>query len=223
MENSEFAVSVKPTKDLMHGIECATSQTVLPKLYVRTGDPPSGQDLRLYDLGQFQFATQNNPVQNLGELWVSYCVEFFKPILPAIGLDVGYSLYTNSASGAAPFGTGFVAGFGDLQDFAWTSTTIRWTALPGVKYLVNYIATGGSVAITAPVGSNFNAITNGSPPSIFCPANGETATRFSLQTVLYSSLTVPGTIGYTLGVAGTIPTNSFMYLTIQTCSPASAP
>jgi hypothetical protein len=86
MENSEYAVSVKPTRELLHGIECDSNQTTISELYVRTGAPPAGQDLRLYDLGNFQFATQVNPIQNLGELWVSYCVEFFKPILPT---DVG--------------------------------------------------------------------------------------------------------------------------------------
>lgn len=82
MENSEYAVAVKPTEKLVHMIECEQIQTVLPNRYVRTGTVGANQDLRLYDWGNFQFATQGNPVQLLGEIWVTYCIEFFKPVLP---------------------------------------------------------------------------------------------------------------------------------------------
>jgi len=33
MENSEYAVSVKPTRDLIHGIECATDHTIATALH----------------------------------------------------------------------------------------------------------------------------------------------------------------------------------------------
>jgi hypothetical protein len=225
MENSEYAVSVKPTKDLMHGIECAASQTVLPKLFVRTGDVPTGQDLRLYDLGLFQLATQNNPAQNLGELWVSYCVEFFKPVIPITpGFDLGYKLDRSGVTPAAPFGNTTVVGKGDLTDFLVDSTSIRWTGLPGTRYLVTYFVTGTSVAMVAPVGSNINCTTLpniGAPVSIFVPANGETSTRFALQTCLLYTGSVPDQMGYVLGVGGTIP-SGIANITVQTVSYASA-
>jgi len=84
MENAEFAVSVKPTTAMIHAIECKMSETPLKELYVRSTPPINGDDLRMSDLGKFQFATQANPVIDLGELWVSYCVEFFKPIIPVV-------------------------------------------------------------------------------------------------------------------------------------------
>jgi hypothetical protein len=82
MENAEFAVSTKPTMALIHGIECDMQQTILPQRYVRSGTVSSGQDLRLYDYGNFQFATQGNtstPVLvNCGSLIVlNFSNQFF--------------------------------------------------------------------------------------------------------------------------------------------------
>lgn len=88
MSNWEFTTSQKPSRSFMHPVECAKSQTPLTMLYIRTGDPPGNSDLRLYDLGNFNIAVvgmQNvageNETSTIGELWVSYEVEFYKPKL----------------------------------------------------------------------------------------------------------------------------------------------
>jgi hypothetical protein len=137
MENSEYAVSVKPTNALMHGIECAINQTILPQRYVRSGSVPLGQDLRLYDYGNFQFATQANPVQDLGELWVSYCVEFHKPILPVdVGGDVSSAhVLRTSATTAVPFGTVTFINSGDLT-LSFTAATFSFFAQPAQQYII---------------------------------------------------------------------------------------
>ena len=147
MENSEYAVSVKPTRDLMHGVECATNQTVLSELYIRSGAVPAGQDLRLYDLGSFQFATQANPVQDLGELWVSYCVEFFKPVLPeTVGGDgfaqhISKTGYTN----AKPLGDVVAYSVGNAGAVTGTSS-LTFMAQPGNYYFVSVTWRGTSAA-----------------------------------------------------------------------------
>lgn len=85
MENYQFACSGKPSEHIIHPIECKKSQNVDTHLYVRTGAVPTGADIRLYDLGTFSIATQGMPSaftgSSIGELWVSYEVEFFKPKL----------------------------------------------------------------------------------------------------------------------------------------------
>jgi len=151
MENSEYAVSVKPTRDMIHGVECADHLTPLGIKYVRTGTVPQGQDLRLYDLGNFQFANQGSPTQLLGEIWVSYCVEFFKPILPA---TVGGSVETGYtgralATTASPLGT-IQAFIKSNIDLVVTATTLSFTAQPGNKYLLNVVWSGSSTARTVP-------------------------------------------------------------------------
>lgn len=90
MENSEFAVSTKPSQSLIHAIECDPSVTGLNVLYVRDPayDTTDTSDRRFYDYGRFQVATQGLPGSTgatMGELWVSYDIEFMKPI---IGGDV---------------------------------------------------------------------------------------------------------------------------------------
>ncbi|QMW68697.1 capsid protein [Crucivirus-183] len=80
MENHEYSASAKQSESMMHAIECAPRLSVLPQLYVRSGATPAGTDPRLYDFGLFQIATDGQQGNNvtIGELWVTYEVEFYK-------------------------------------------------------------------------------------------------------------------------------------------------
>lgn len=87
MENSQYAVSAKPSLSQIHTMECDPSQTANKLYYVRDGGsiPPS-EDARFYDLAKFQIATAGLPGSSgtvLGELWVSYDVSLYKPVLDA--------------------------------------------------------------------------------------------------------------------------------------------
>lgn len=160
-ENAEFAVSVKPTLGLAHMIECKSEEQQMKLYNVRTGPVPSGQDLRTYDLGLTQVITQNNPSQVLGELWVSYCVEFFKPVLATVNsLDQaeGLHAYRTSASTASPLGTIAVLRSGQLSaSINATSITIN-NVQPGTKYVLTifWVATttssNPSVVLTGATG-----------------------------------------------------------------------
>jgi hypothetical protein len=97
LENTEFAVSTKPSQSLIHAIECDPKVSGFDILYVR--DPAydtTGEvsDRRFYDYGRFQVGTQGLPGSTgntLGELWVSYDIELIKPI-PGGSLVTGTSL-----------------------------------------------------------------------------------------------------------------------------------
>jgi len=82
MEAYEFSCSAKPSESFLHPIECAPSDTPYNLFNVRDGDVTS--DRRLWDLCDFYIATQGMQAAgiNIGELWVTYEVEFLKPILP---------------------------------------------------------------------------------------------------------------------------------------------
>lgn len=87
MENSQYAVSAKPSCSQIHTIECAPNETAQKMLYVRSAGSSSttSQDARFFDLGNFQLATVGLPGstgQVLGELWVSYDVSLYKPEIP---------------------------------------------------------------------------------------------------------------------------------------------
>ncbi len=78
-----FSNAGKPSESMLHAIECAPSSTPVSLLYTRTGPVPAGGDQRLYDLGNFQIATQGmQAAAVIGELWVTYDIVLCKPILP---------------------------------------------------------------------------------------------------------------------------------------------
>lgn len=86
-QNSEFAVVSKPSKNILHAIECSPAIGRGEWLYVKdlsNEDPGMTQDSRFNDFGLLQVCTSGLPGtagQTLGQLWVSYDIEFAKPIL----------------------------------------------------------------------------------------------------------------------------------------------
>lgn len=89
LENTEFAVSTKPSMSLVHAIECDPKVSGFDVLYIRDPAYETGEvsDRRFYDYGRFQVATAGLPgaaASTLGELWVSYDIELMKPIIGGI-------------------------------------------------------------------------------------------------------------------------------------------
>lgn len=86
-QNTEFAVVAKPSRNILHAIECHPSIGRGEWLYVRdigNEDPGTVQDPRFNDFGLLQICTSGLPGtagQKLGQLWVSYDIEFAKPVL----------------------------------------------------------------------------------------------------------------------------------------------
>jgi len=158
-ENAEYAVSVKPTLSLMHMIECATNETQNKIYNVRSGPVDADEDLKFYDVGLTQIITQNNPSQVLGELWVSYVVEFLKPQLPsAIGSysAASYSVYRSGIAAASPLGTAsVVVEEGNLADsVSLTANTITIVRLiPGAVYKLDIFTDSVATATIAIAGT----------------------------------------------------------------------
>lgn len=80
MLNSMFACSSKPSVSFIHPIECKSSLTPMRLQYIRTGAIPSNTDPRMYDIGNTYVATEGMQSAGgvVGELWVTYEVEFYK-------------------------------------------------------------------------------------------------------------------------------------------------
>jgi hypothetical protein len=80
MENHEFSVSGAPYNSLIHPVECDPSETPYNVHFVRNSSLADNEDERLYDWGRFTVATVGMQAANvIGELWVSYDIEFEKP------------------------------------------------------------------------------------------------------------------------------------------------
>ena len=112
MENYEFAQSSKPSISMAHPIECAPHQTPLTELYIRQPTTDlTGQDIKTYDMGNFQIASQGIPVtgsaQSLGELWVTYEIILYKPRVSNY-VDSGFAQLQTTTTQAV--GGNFLAG-----------------------------------------------------------------------------------------------------------------
>jgi hypothetical protein len=230
MENSEYAVSVKPTENLMHGIECAVTQTVLPQLYTRSAVPPAGQDLRLYDQGLFQFASQGNPLQLLGELWVSYCVEFFKPV---IANEVGGNILSayierSGVTPSAALGTIGVINRGDLN-VTMTGNSLSFDANTNDLYLIviNWNGTGAPLTIPTPVVANGELIKiyqSGTQDRAQAPSNGVSSPLGSIEVVVKCNTIAPSNVTVSMPGTGAYPTGAvIMMLMITQFSAAALP
>jgi len=106
MEQSQYTCSAKPSRNLMHPIECAKLETPASVLFTRPGPVTTG-DLRLYDWGNFYIATvgmQGTSV-NVGELWVTYDITLLKPKLGST-TDV-QDHYVLNPAGTLPAGTAY--------------------------------------------------------------------------------------------------------------------
>lgn len=87
-ENYEGAQSCNPSQSMLHFIECAKGQNVLDRMYVRD-IVTVVDDARFFDLGLVSVMTQGMQQVgvNIGELWVSYDIEFYKPKMPYYGAN----------------------------------------------------------------------------------------------------------------------------------------
>lgn len=212
MENSEYAVSVKPTINLMHAIECDPQETTLSRLYV--GVPPAGADPRMYNLGKTQFATQGNPNQLLGELWVSYAVEFLKPKLSEeVGGDVK-SVHIERATytaASSPLGLVQTSYEGDLRVVvSGTSITILNTP-PSQCYLVLVVWGGSPVTTLMPTFSLTGCTTYpgtfaaGGGTSLNTPNDGTISDQLQKTLRIRSDDLIGTNAVITLGLSGVVP------------------
>jgi len=223
-ENAEFAVSCKPTTGLVHMIECKPDETANKLYNIRTGPVPSGQDLRLYDYGNTQVITQNNPSINLGELWVSYCVEFFKPTLSVENNSFqasGNHLYVQGVSNASPLGTIQLLNVGTISCVR-TSTSLTYSGLTvGTDYQlviatnsVNTATTGFGALSIVSGGAFVNGVGNGATPNV-TTSIGTTGT-LSASSALVATLTATAVVMVINSGAGTYPVscNADIWLSI---------
>jgi hypothetical protein len=209
MNNSEFAVSSAPDCNIIHPVECKPSEMTFNHYFVRDKlSLPSTDNAKFYDLGNFQVATIGVAGTNvtLGELWVTYDIEFTKEQYRP---DTGILFSRNYAT--ANFGTYFYSATPTSDNASTFVPTFTSAAIIFPNYLSNQHFmvivnwTGASTSVSAPTitytsnctaGSAFN----GAGTSCFV-TSGVTTTFCSLQfTVL---LTGPGAV-ITLG-SGTLP------------------
>lgn len=219
MENAEYSVAVKPTMNLIHGIECEFQQTIMPTKYVRSSKLPANQDYKNYDLGNFQLATQGNPNQLLGELWVSYVVEFSKPILPrdVFGVASGAHIQRSTATVVTPLGSTFIKSTGSIVTTSYTNG-FTFQGQPGNLYSITvFWAWSTAVSATVPLVSSATGLASPVDPYYanggysMTTASGFFAATMAYQVIYKCTLAAPGTctvefstVGGAFGTGNTI-------------------
>jgi hypothetical protein len=117
MEQLEGVVSAVTTSNQAMAFECAPSSQVYNSRYIRAGDVPTGQDARLFDFASLILAVDGVPFTDikLGELWVSYLIEYKWPILQGPTTPSG----SNRASRAYCDNPANLAGWDNSNMFAY--------------------------------------------------------------------------------------------------------
>lgn len=142
LENQEYATSSKPSNSLIYGVECAPSLTSTPHLFVcQNREYPAGADKRLYDLCNLHIGSQGLPAANtvIAEIWVSFEVALFKPILANIDDQaIGAHFTLSDCTTVEPF-NGHIARPNNRGDFAILNPHPDTIQLPdevGIEYLI---------------------------------------------------------------------------------------
>jgi len=216
MENYEFANSSKPSLTFYHPVECLRRLTTVSELYVRTGVPPTGSDIRLYDLGEFTIATQGMQVATgvIGELWCTFEVEFFKPkLIQSEGLEIGTDFYLISApSGTVPLGTPTPGANNSLGTTITIGSSTNVVTFPladtSTTYLVVYVVTGTSVTVVPPIVNHGNCTAlliweNNVASLVQTPSGTVTTAFFRIEAIQPLSANLQAQLIYQ--TAGTIP------------------
>jgi hypothetical protein len=150
MLNSMWAVDGRPSECIILPIECAPKENPIAIQYIRNG-PVTG-DVKMYDLATVHVATNGMAAANpIGELWVSYEVEFFKPRLPEVGgLLSTYHATRSDTAGNAYFGAVQIA-VETAAPFVQSVASNVITFTPGVsgRFLISCYHQGTAVAVAA--------------------------------------------------------------------------
>lgn len=202
MYATEFCNSGPPAASIMHAVECEPAENPL-KLYFIRGGPVSSTpaaDLRMYDMGNFQIATQGSQqVSDAGELWVTYDVSLCKPSLQAV--DEGETL--KAAKATCKDYTSFSGMFGkvnnvimkDGSNFKLTNLNSAGQlevdpAIDSGRYLVGlyYVGTANPCTEGTLTLTNANILAtywdNGFFSTVSAPSNGTSNARYTTWFVI---------------------------------------
>lgn len=169
MLNEYCANETVPSESLAHPIECDPKENPFQVMYVRGQNPPTGDSVLLYDLGVTHIATSGQQVSGkvLGDVWVTYEVEFKKPVVTSnVGYNqVRFATYLPDSSTPANFFRNFNSPTGGIV--APTTHSVSFDAVPGKDYLVtighnwdntSQSWTRGPVSLTGAVGFSYNSL-----------------------------------------------------------------
>jgi len=147
MENTEEAISFRTDTNGLYGVECKDMvQNWYYTKHLGATVRPNSNVANIYDVADFSIATFGGTIAAntiIGELWVSFDVEFEGPRMPDQRTGY-YHAYSTSGTNSAPLTGATVAQFGSLNAVTiTTNNTINFNnVIIGDIYLVTITANG---------------------------------------------------------------------------------
>lgn len=160
MQNSQYAVSNKPSESFLHTIECDPVAEGNKKLFTRRLPINVTEDIRMYDKCILQVGQSGIPATDaaLGELWVTYDITFYKPQLGSnssgfshfdLPAGVTTSNYlTDAVAGTLALASGDNFGSCTTSTFDFNDDFVS----VGDKFLVQYSVRGATTTLTNSLG-----------------------------------------------------------------------
>lgn len=138
MLNEYWSTEVVPSETACHPIECNPNENPFNIQYVRSDDAtlPSTDSPLLYDLGTTHVATDGQATDGaaLGDLWVTYEIEFKKPVLSSnvTSVAAGFGYFRNAGGTILPSNLFQGLPFGTAKPLTlpWTTGTSNNIIVP---------------------------------------------------------------------------------------------
>lgn len=223
LENSEFAVSTKPSRSLIHAIECDPRCAGLEPKYVRDASQATtgSADDRLYDVGTLQIATAGLPGVSgatLGELWVSYDIEFLKPIISPASIGPGDCPATVSGTVIVSQGNGALSrSGGQVHNIRFFDTTPpAFTATTSYNYMDQFSGADGDTAL-------FSNVVDPQASGIYLRKNGKYRLVFQLKATCTATNAIVSGYANPVNTDTTFTVNGTAVAVQSTLIPAHAP
>jgi len=160
--NYSMSQSGNPSKDQLHGIECADHLVAQSHLYVRPSNQPANTDLRLYDLGTTTIANSCPGTSvTLGELWVTYEVMLMKPKISEIDTTANAVMRitrTNTSTTLVNAGSIGILVEGTLVPTVNNATTLTFPTEIGRRYIITMYWVGGIGGLTRAAATNVTLV-----------------------------------------------------------------
>jgi len=137
MMNEFWANEVVPSEPMAHPIECDPKENPFNVHYVRGANVPTGDNQLLYDVGVTYVATQGMQGTNqVGDLWLTYEIEFKKPIVSSnVTRQDYYCAYLGSNNAAAPLSGAVGSAIGSLNVSITASTVTLNQGISGLFHI----------------------------------------------------------------------------------------
>lgn len=177
-EDYSGCVAGVPAQSLLHPIECKPRSNVLDRLYIQTASLADPDDKKFYSHGTLNVFTQGMQQANVnvGELWVSYDIEFYNPKILPVGTVTSAAsktyIVTSAQTTAQPFGTLPFSMTGNLG--------VTYDGITGAFTIPNGTAPGYYL---------FACACSSTTTACFLAANGSFSSNMSLVNVLQGNIT----------------------------------